>query len=67
MDNIEDMIYPQITLATDDIVMDILVKKDYSKIDDVNERKKEFIRDLKDFIEEFEATDESLEFVKYFD
>lgn len=65
-DFIEDL-YPEITLETDDILMSISVKKDYSQIKDVNLRKKEFIKDLQDFIKEFEQTPESLEFIKYFD
>lgn len=65
-DFLEDL-YPKITLETDDILMSISVKKDYSQIKDVNLRKKEFIKNLQDFIKEFEQTPESLEFIKYFD
>lgn len=65
-DFLEDL-YPEITLETDDILMSIFVKKDYSQIKDVNLRKKEFIKDLQDFIKEFEQTPGSLEFIKYFD
>lgn len=65
-DFLEDL-YPEITLETDDILMSISVKKDYSQIKDVNLRKREFIKDLQDFIKEFEQTPESLEFIKYFD
>lgn len=65
-DFLEDL-YPEITLETDDILMSISVKKDYFQIKDVNLRKKEFIKDLQDFIKEFEQTPESLEFIKYFD
>ena len=65
-DFLEDL-YPEITPETDDILMSISVKKDYSQIKDVNLRKKEFIKDLQDFIKEFEQTPESLEFIKYFD
>lgn len=54
-DFLEDL-YPEITLETDDILMSISVKKDYSQIKDVNLRKKEFIKDLQDFIKEFEQT-----------
>lgn len=67
MDDFLDGLYPEITLETDDILMSISVKKDYSQIKDVNLRKKEFIKDLQDFIKEFEQTPESLEFIKYFD
>ena len=59
--------YPEITLETDDFVMSISVKKDYSEIEDLSERKKEFIKDLNDFIEEFSETPESDEFMSYFD
>ena len=47
--------------------MDITVKKDYSTIKDLDERKQEFIQDLKDFIKEFEETPESTDFMRYFD
>ena len=67
MDDFLDSIYPEITLETDDIVMTISVKKDYSDIDDLDKRKKEFINDLNDFIEEFSQTPESGEFVAYLD
>lgn len=67
MDDFLDEAYPEITLETEDIVMTISLKKDYSKTKDVNMRKKEFIKDLNDFIKEFEETSESLEFMKYFD
>ena len=60
MDDFLDGLYPEITLETDDIIMTISVKKDYSQTKDVDERKKEFIK-------EFEETPESLEFMRYFD
>ena len=47
--------------------MTIAVKKDYSEIEDLDKRKEKFIRDLKDFIEEFSQTSESDDFVRYFD
>ena len=47
--------------------MTIAVKKDYSKIKDLDKRKEEFINDLKDFIDEFSQTSESDDFVSYFD
>ena len=37
------------------------------KIKTFDERKKEFINDLKAFIEEFSQAEESLEFMKYYD
>ena len=67
MENIDNLLFPEITLETDDIIMTISVKKDYSEIEDLTERKKEFIQDLKDFIDEFNETPESLEFMEYYD
>ena len=67
MENIDNLIFPEITLETDDIIMTISVKKDYSEIEDLTERKREFIKDLKDFIDEFDETPESLEFMEYYD
>ena len=45
MDEILDELYPELTLETDDIIMTIAVKKDYSKIKDLDKRKEEFIND----------------------
>ena len=67
MEDIDNILLPEINLETDDIIMNIAVKKDYSTIEDIYERKKEFINDLKAFIEEFSQTEESLEFMKYYD
>ena len=67
MKDIDSLLLPEINLETDDIIMNIAVKKDYSKIEELSERKKEFINDLKAFIEEFSQTDESLEFMAYYD
>ena len=67
MENIDNLLFPEITLETDDIIMTISVKKDYSEIEDLIERKREFIKDLKDFIDEFDETPESLEFMEYYD
>ncbi len=61
------MFYPELTLETDDIIMELAIKKDYSKIKDSNKRKKEFIKDLHAFIDEFSQTEESLDFIKYYD
>ena len=65
MDDIDKLFLPEITLETDDIIMDISVKKDYSQIEDINERKREFINDLKAFIDEFDETPESLLLLQY--
>lgn len=63
----EEILYPEITLETDDILMSISVKKDYSEIEDLDKRKEEFIKDLKEFIDEFSETPESRAFMSYFD
>ena len=67
MDDFLDSLYPEITLETDDILMSISVKKDYSEIEDLEKRKEEFINDLNDFIKEFSETPESDDFMRYFD
>lgn len=67
MDDFLDELYPELTLETDDIIMTIAVKKDYSKIRDFDKRKEEFIKDLKDFIDEFSETSESDDFMRYYD
>ena len=61
------MFYPELTLETDDIIMELAIKKDYSKIKDSNKRKEEFIKDLYAFIDEFSGTKESLDFINYYD
>ena len=66
-DFLDDLEYPELTLETEDITMEIVVKKDYSSIKDVHERKKEFIKDLKDFIKEFDEAPESLDFMEFYD
>ena len=62
-----DELYPELTLETDDMIMTIAVKKDYSRIEDLDKRKEEFIKDLNEFIKEFSETPESGEFMAYFD
>ena len=59
--------YPKISLETDDILMNLTIKKDYSVIEDSEKRKEEFIKDLKEFIEEFESTEESSQLMKYYE
>ena len=59
--------YPKISLETDDILMNLTIKKDYSAIGDLDKRKEEFIKDLKEFIDEFESTEESSQLMKYYD
>ena len=65
MDDFLDDLYPELTLETDDLVMTLGIKKDYSQIKDFDKRKEEFIQDLHDFIKEFSETPESDDFVKY--
>lgn len=67
MDELLDSLYPEITLETDDLIMTISVKKDYSQIEDIDKRKEEFINDLNEFIKEFSETPESREFVVFLD
>ena len=59
--------YPNISLETDDILINLIIKKDYSTIKDLDKRKEVFFKDLKDFIEEFESTEESNELMKYYE
>ena len=67
MDDFIDSLYPEITLETDDILMSISVKKDYSQIKDLDKRKQEFINDLHEFINEFSEPQDSREFMAFFD
>ncbi|WP_407422699.1 hypothetical protein [Methanobrevibacter sp.] len=67
MDDFLDELYPEITLETDDIIMNLTIKKDYSQIEDLDKRKEEFINDLKAFIKEFEETPESDDFMRYYE
>ena len=59
--------YPKIALETDDILMNLTIKKDYSAIEDLDKRKEEFIKDLKELIDEFESTEESSQLMKYYE
>ncbi|OQD58106.1 hypothetical protein MBBAR_29c00570 [Methanobrevibacter arboriphilus JCM 13429 = DSM 1125] len=58
--------YPEIELETDDIKLILTLKKDYSKIKDLENRKKEFTKDINDFIDEFVATPEFNELMEYY-
>lgn len=64
---LDDLDYPQLTLETEDIKMDLVIKKDYSYIKDVNERKNQLVEDLKEFIKEFDAAPEAIEFMEFYD
>jgi hypothetical protein len=66
MSDFEEL-FPELTLETDDIIMELAIKKDYSHIRDLDKRKEEFIKDLHDFIDEFSQTPESHEFMTFFD
>lgn len=69
-DNLElelpELEYPELELETDDLKLILTLKKDYSKINDIEERKKEFIKDMKDFIDEFVANPEFDELMEYY-
>lgn len=69
-DNLElelpELEYPELELETDDLKLILTLKKDYSKINDIKERKKEFIKDIKDFIDEFVANPEFDELMEYY-
>ncbi len=67
MEDFLDELYPEITLETEDIIMSLSIKKDYSQIKDLDKRKEEFINDLYEFIKEFSETPESKEFMAFFD
>ena len=67
MDDFLDDLYPELTLETEDIIMTLSIKKDYSQIKDFDKRKEELIRDLHEFISEFSETPESDDFVRYFE
>lgn len=59
--------YPEIELETDDLKLNITLKKDYSKISDNKIRKEEFFKDLHSFIDEFSETPESDDLIGYYD
>jgi uncharacterized FlgJ-related protein len=69
-DNLEidlpELEYPEIEIETDDLKIILTIKKDYSKINDLEERKKEFIKDMKDFIDEFTVNPEFNELMEYY-
>ena len=65
MSDFEEL-FPELTLETEDIIMELAIKKDYSQIRDLDKRKEQFIRDLHDFIDEFSQTPESREFMAFF-
>jgi len=58
--------FPEIELETEDLIMILTLKKDYSKIKDIEKRKKEFVNDLKDFIDEFASNPEFNELMEYY-
>jgi len=60
-------VYPEIELESDEILINLTIKKDYSIIENLDLRKKAFFNDLKDVIKEFEQSKESLELIEYYD
>ena len=63
---LDEIEYPEIELETEDIKLILTLKKDYSKIKDIEERKKEFIKDMVEFIDEFVANPEFDELMEYY-
>lgn len=63
----DDSEFPELELETDNILMNLSIKKDYSEIKDRSKRKKEFIKDLHEFIDQFANTPESDDFINYYD
>ncbi|WP_409201023.1 hypothetical protein [Methanobrevibacter sp. DSM 116169] len=60
-------LYPEIEIESDELLMTFTIKRDYSKIDDINLRKKEFFKDLNNLIKEFDEAPESIELMEYYD
>lgn len=58
---------PEINIETDDIRMILTLKEDYSKFSDSESRKKAFIEDLKELINEFAKTNECDELMAFYD
>ena len=58
--------FPEIELETEDLIMILTLKKDYSKIKNIEKRKKEFIHDMKNFIDEFVSNPEFEELMEYY-
>ncbi|MCL2157635.1 MAG: hypothetical protein FWH54_06405 [Methanobrevibacter sp.] len=58
--------FPEIELETEDLIMILTLKKDYSKIKNIEKRKKEFIHDMKNFIDEFASNPEFEELMEYY-
>jgi len=54
----KELEYPEVEIETEDLAIIITLKKDYSKIKDVENRKKEFKKDINDFFKEFTSTEE---------
>ena len=67
MDDFLDDFYHELTLETEDIIMELSFKKDYSQIKDFDKRKEELINDLHEFINEFSQNPGCDDFVRYFD
>ncbi|MDR2829508.1 MAG: hypothetical protein LBB45_00430 [Methanobrevibacter sp.] len=57
---------PELELETDDIKMILTLKKDYSRIKSLENRKKEFIEDIKEFIKEFIDNPEFEDLMEYY-
>ncbi|MDR0912484.1 MAG: hypothetical protein LBM96_07795 [Methanobrevibacter sp.] len=65
--NDEDTDFNEIEIETDDLFITIGLKKDYGKIKDLNERKKEFKNDINAFFDEFTSKEEFTQFMEIYD
>ncbi|KZX11012.1 hypothetical protein [Methanobrevibacter curvatus] len=58
--------FPQINLETDDLIIELTLTKDYSKFKDHESRKIAFKKDIKEFFDEFYATEEFNELIDFY-
>jgi|GEM_PF-542688 len=66
LEDLEDLTnYPKISIETDNFNIDLVIKKDYSKINN-SLIKEELASDLKELIEEFSKTNEFDDIVHYY-
>ncbi len=58
--------FPSVNIEDENVSLSFIIKKDYSQINDLNERKKILRSDLNALIEEFSKTDEFMDLLEYF-
>jgi hypothetical protein len=63
----EELGYPEINIETENIGISLILKKNYSEIEKLKNRKDQFKKDISDFFEEFFNTEEFNELMKYFE